>query len=116
MIAQVRLIGPVALLLLLAVGFDRPALAAELTEAEQVAKTTAELKEAGAHYGAAYNAHDVEGVLAFIDEQSIVVDWRGEAHQGRAAIRGFFEASFRNNPDLKMSSALEARGLSRRTR
>lgn len=75
-------------------------------DADQLEEITQELRKTGDKYGAAYNAHDVDGLLAFISDESVIVDWRGEAHEGRAAIKAFFTEAFANNPNLKMSNNL----------
>lgn len=87
--------------------FTTAAFASDATNDTKIAELTGELQQAGQEYGKYYNTHDIDGIMTFIDERSIVVDWHGNAAVGRDQIRAFFEKTFKDNPHLKLSSELQ---------
>jgi ketosteroid isomerase-like protein len=50
-------------------------------------------------YVESFNAHDIEAVMNCFDADAVVIDHEGRRHEGRDAIRGFYEWQFRVIPD-----------------
>jgi ketosteroid isomerase-like protein len=50
-------------------------------------------------YFAAFNRHDIEGVMACFHEQPVIVDPEGRRFEGRDAVRRSYETSFALFPD-----------------
>jgi len=73
---------------------------------EEAAK---ELQATAAKDAAAYNAGQVDAVLAFWTENSDFVDARGQFHEGRDLIAALFRRGFANNPGRKIQLASASR-------
>ena len=50
-------------------------------------------------YVESFNDHDIEAVMNCFDADAVVIDHEGRRHEGRDAIRGFYEWQFRVIPD-----------------
>lgn len=100
--------GTATAMLAVLVFLGKPAVvrAADDNSNNTLEKITSELKATGEVYGSAYNSHNVDGLMNFIGDESVIVDWKGNPHQGKAAIRTFFTKAFQDNPNLKLSNTL----------
>jgi ketosteroid isomerase-like protein len=67
------------------------------------------------HYFAAFNRHDVDGVVACFHEQVVLVDTAGKRVEGLEAARQRYEADFALMPDahceLRLVSGHDGRGV-----